>query len=355
MEKVGVYIHIPFCKRQCFYCHFTKFPYDEELVNRYVHALSGEIRLRSDPSFQVESIYVGGGSPSVLTKRQFAGVIDAIYESFPTIDDVEFTVEMNPDDVTKGKLQLYQSYNVNRISLGTQSFEDSDLQYLKRTHTAEQSREAVEQILDTGFTSLNIDYMISLPGQTVKHVERNISYLEKYPIPHVSVYLLEDVDTGEVTDVREERDHRLYFFARQRLIDLGFRHYEISNFSTPGSACRHNLKYWQNHPYIGAGVSAAGYMNGIDYKNTTDMEAYLDALKLHTLPPSEETEPDPELRAIVTGMRLIDGIPASCFDRHPEEVNFLLSNNMLIRRDGNISVSPAKLLLHNEILTHFMK
>ena len=128
MEKVGIYIHIPFCRRQCFYCHFTRFPYDEELVNRYVKALAGEIRLRSAPSFQVESIYLGGGSPSVLSKKQFSHIIDAIFESFPTTGDVEFTVEMNPDDVTKGKLQLYRSYKVNRISLDTQSFEESDLQ-----------------------------------------------------------------------------------------------------------------------------------------------------------------------------------------------------------------------------------
>lgn len=354
MESTALYIHIPFCKRSCFYCHFTKYPYEERLMDQYVHALATEARLRSSPAYQVASIYIGGGSPSLLNQRQFVNIVEAISQSFPLAPEVEFTVEMNPDDVTKNKLKFYQANHVNRLSLGTQSFIASDLEYLQRTHRAQQSLHVIQNILDLGFVNLNIDYMISLPGQDKKSLDMNFAYLERYPIPHVSVYLLEEVETNENDEIREERDHALYFFACKQLSQLGFNHYEISNFAKPGFCCQHNLRYWHNQSYIGLGVAAAGYLDPVDYKNTTQLNEYLDALAVHTLPPAEETRNDKNLRGIITGLRLLEGVPLSFFASREKELDLLLSDRWLEKRDSKIIIPYDKLLLQNEILAQLI-
>ena len=351
MEKIGIYIHIPFCKRGCFYCHFFKREYDPDLVDKYIRALAAEIRLRSNPGYIVDSIYIGGGSPSLLKERQAAAVIGAVKDHFKIEPSVECTMEVNPGDVSQSKLRCWKEIGINRLSIGTQSFVREDLNYLKRTHNVSQSVKVIENALKMGFPNINTDFIISLPTQTRETLKNNFSVLKNYNIPHVSAYLLEEVEESEE---KNERDNDLYFFTRDFLSQMGYTHYEISNFSRTEFQSRHNLKYWENESYIGVGLSASGYENGSDYKNTIDFDEYFEKINQRKLPQAEIAASGLNVRPIVMGLRLLEGIAIDYFSDSRAELDFLLSNGLLVRRDCRIAVNPEKLLLLNEILTYFM-
>jgi oxygen-independent coproporphyrinogen-3 oxidase len=353
-KKVGVYIHIPFCRRRCFYCHFVKFKYRERAVGRYVQALTREIGLRADTRYRVDTLYLGGGSPSLLKASQVAAIREAIGHAFALDPEAEITLEANPEDVTPEKLQSYRQLGINRLSIGIQSFVPEDLVYLKRNHSVAQGIEAVQKALSAGLSNLNVDFIIGLPGQTKKTITRSLSTLKQIPVPHVSAYLLEGVKEEKAGE--EKRDHELYHFTRQSLIDLGYRHYEVSNFARPGFPSRHNLKYWENKDYLGIGAAAAGYEYRRDYKNVADLGKYFHYLDRGLLPVEEYDAKDPRLRKIIMGLRLVKGISEKNFKSHQyrDALDFLLSGGFLIRRGQNIAVAPDKVLLLNEILSYFL-
>ncbi len=350
-QKIGIYIHIPFCKRGCFYCHFFKRAYDPDLVDQYTRALAAEIHLRSNPNYVVDSIYIGGGSPSLLQERQVAVVMGAVKDHFKMAPSVECTIEANPEDISENKLRCWKEIGINRLSIGTQSFVQEDLNYLKRTHDVSQSLKAIEYALKMGFSNINADFIISLPTQSRETLKDNFSVLKNYHIPHISAYLLEEVEESEE---KSARDHDLYFFTGDFLSRLGYSHYEVSNFSSAGFQSRHNLKYWKNENYLGVGLSAAGYENGLDYKNTIDFGGYFEKIDQGKLPQVETNASDPMVRAIVMGLRLLEGISIDYFKDCREELDFLLANGFLLRGGGRIAVNPGKLLLLNEILTYFL-
>lgn len=350
-QKIGIYIHIPFCKRGCFYCHFFKREYDPDLVEKYIRALVDEIQLRSNPGYVVDSIYIGGGSPSLLKEHQVAAVFDVVKDHFKMEPLVECTMEVNPEDVSENKLRCWKEMGINRLSIGTQSLTQEDLNYLKRTHNVSQSIKAIENALKMGFPNINADFIISLPAQTRETLKDNFSVLKNYNVPHVSAYLLEEVEESEE---KSARDNDLYFFTRDFLSQLGYTHYEISNFSRPEFQSKHNLKYWKNESYIGVGLSAAGYENGLDYKNTIDFDEYFEKINQRKLPQAEIDASGLNVRPIVMGLRLMEGISIDYFNDSREELDFLLCNGLLVRRDCCIAVNPGKLLLLNEILTYFM-
>lgn len=355
MEDKGIYIHIPFCKRKCFYCHFVKDKYDTERVEKYTDALVNEFRIKANFNNTnnkidiIDTIYIGGGSPSLLNEGQMSKIVEGIYKYFSIDDNVEFTIEVNPEDVTPDKLKALKNVGINRLSIGTQSFIPGDLQYLKRPHSVQQSLAAIEGAFDAGFTNINIDFIISLPTQTKETLAANFSILERYHIPHISAYILEDVEEGEE---KNERDEKLYFFTVNYLRKLGYIQYEVSNFSKKGFQCKHNLKYWENKDYMGVGLSASGYENGQDYKNTENIEEYFEKINTGCLPRAEIKRHDVHFRRIMMGLRLLGGINAKHFDSYPGELKLMMDNGFLIRRGDKIAVPPKKILLLNEILTY---
>ncbi|HLP61767.1 MAG TPA: radical SAM family heme chaperone HemW [Candidatus Deferrimicrobium sp.] len=357
MEHTGIYIHIPFCKRKCFYCHFVKGEYDAETVEKYTDALVKEFRLKAesnntnDTNDTIDTVYIGGGSPSLLSETQISTIIEGLYNNFSITTDIEFTIELNPEDVTLGQLKNLKNAGINRLSIGTQSFLPADLHYLRRTHGVQQSLAAVETALDAGFTNINIDFIISLPTQTRETLATNLAVLKRYNIPHLSAYILEDVEEGEE---KNKRDEELYFFTVDYLKNLGYIQYEVSNFSKKDYRCKHNLKYWENKSYIGTGLSASGYEHGQDYKNTENLKEYFSKINTGCLPQAEVNRGEVNFRGIVMGLRLLAGISAGHFDKYPNEVELLLNNGFLIRRGNKIAVPPGKILLLNEILTYFV-
>ncbi len=350
MSKAGLYIHFPFCRRACFYCHFLKKKFKPDLVDECLRYLELEMGLRRDPGLVVDSVYIGGGSPSLLTPGQVSALLASAAKCVRISPGAEVTLEANPEDLSLPLLKGFRSAGINRLSVGAQSFQERDLRFLKRTHSAVQSALAMELSRDAGYANISLDLIIGLPTQTSRSMEANFRAVETLRPSHVSVYILEGVARPESDD----HDARLYFQARQALLDLGFEHYEVSNFCRPGKASRHNLKYWRLGPYLSIGPSAAGFLDGTDYRNVSDLDKYKAAVEDGKLPLVKTRQLDPAKRRIITGLRLLAGIPASTFKPFPKPSEFLLSEGFLVRRGRNIAIAPEKILLLNEILGYFI-
>jgi oxygen-independent coproporphyrinogen-3 oxidase len=350
LKKTGLYIHFPFCRRACFYCHFFKKKYARDVVDLYIKYLLKEIRLRKNHKLVLDTVYIGGGSPSLLSPYQLQLVLNAVARYFRLASSVEITLEANPEDISKLQLKAFHGLGINRLSIGVQSFQERDLRFLKRTHSATQAVQAVTMARDAGFAKLSLDLIIGLETQTAKSMELDFRAIEKFKPAHISVYILE----GVPRPVSDDRDAELYFRARQALIDLGYEHYEVSNFCRPGKASRHNLKYWRNQPYVGIGASAAGYMDGFDYRNFPDLKKYYAALEQGNFPQTRTKQIDPARRQIITGLRLLNGIQAKAFKSFSTPTDFLLSEGFLTRCGSSIAVVPDKILLLNEILGYFV-
>ena len=350
MKKTGLYIHFPFCRRSCFYCHFYKTRFQEAKAAAYLQLLGHEIRLRRDPDLLLDSVYLGGGSPSLLTAAQLSAVMTAVTKNFRLAENAEVTLEANPEDLSAAQLAEFRRAGVNRLSIGVQSFQERDLVFLKRNHSAAQGVHAVEMALAAGFTNCSLDLIIGLETQTPRSMNMNFRMIERLKPAHVSVYILEGVARPE----NDEQDSRLYFLARRNLLDLGYVHYEVSNYCRPGKTSRHNLKYWQMAPYIGLGPSAAGFLNGRDYLNHPGLKKYRLALKNEDRPEQKTRPLQPAQRGVITGLRLLEGIPAASFRSFSAATAFLLQEGLLIRKGENIAVAPEKILLLNEILAYFI-
>jgi oxygen-independent coproporphyrinogen-3 oxidase len=360
LSPAGLYIHFPFCRRACFYCHFFKKKQQPGRIEEYLRVLKAEMRLRRDPGLTIDTIYIGGGSPSLLTPGQVSALLESAAKCFRIASRAEFTLEANPEDLSLPLLQGFRSAGINRLSVGAQSFQERDLRFLKRTHSAAQSALAMDLSRDAGFANVSLDLIIGLPTQTSRSLEANFRAVETLRPSHVSVYILEGVPSqrpplgGVPRPESDDRDARLYFQARRALLDLGFEHYEVSNFCRPGKASRHNLKYWRMAPYVGLGPSAAGFLDGEDYRNVSDLGKYNAAVKGGKLPLVKTRQLDPARRRIITGLRLLAGIPASAFVSVPAPTEFLLAEGFLVRHDRAIAVPPEKILLLNEILGYLI-
>ena len=252
MDKFGLYIHIPFCERKCYYCDFLSFACakDRHLVYRYFMALQNEIRLKKNSGIEVSSVYFGGGTPSIVKAGYIRDVMDALRESFRFCDDVEITAEVNPGTVDMRKLEMYKTVGINRISIGVQSADDNELSLLGRIHDFETAKDAFYMARKAGFENINIDVMMALPGQTFETYSRTLKEICDLGPEHISAYSL-ILEPGTVffekyfEEVDEETDRKMYRFTREYLKERGYARYEISNFAREGYECRHNTDCWK--------------------------------------------------------------------------------------------------------------
>lgn len=285
-----------------------------------------------------------------MNSRQLQLVLEGVAQNFTLPAGIEFTLEANPEDISKQQLKSLQDLGVNRLSIGVQSFQERDLRFLKRTHSASQAVQAITLAREAGFTNISIDLIIGLETQTAKSMGLNFHTIEKLKPAHISVYILEGVHRPQSDD----RDAKFYFQARKNLLTMGYQHYEVSNYCLPGKASHHNLKYWRNQPYIGLGPSAAGYLDGKEYRNFPDLKKYAAALDENQFPLARTRQLDPIQRRIITGLRLLGGITASVFRSFSDQTDFLQSEGFLILRGRNFAVPPDKILLLNSILAYFL-
>ena len=295
----GIYIHIPFCKQICHYCDFHKELFNEK-TNNLLKAIEKEVGLQKDylEGERVDTVYFGGGTPTVLNPEQIQSLYDIVRKFHPINKDAEITLEANPDDLNIKYLQELNGNKINRISIGIQSFFDKELKILNRRHTAEQSYNSIKQTIQAGFTNIGIDLMYGIPGTDFELWERSIEKALEFPIQHISAYHLTIepgtafaafLKKGKIKLMEEEESVEQFRELIDKLEKKGFVHYEISNFCKEGCFSQHNTNYWKQEKYLGLGPSAHSF-NGMSRQwNISDNKKYIDAIARNNIPSSKET------------------------------------------------------------------
>ena len=285
MKKLAIYIHIPFCVRKCLYCDFLSAPASDETKEQYVQALCREIReeRKSYVNYKIETIFLGGGTPSLLSGEQLDRILGTVFDAYQVADDCEISMEVNPGTVTKEKLKAYKRAGVNRLSIGMQSAVEEELQSLGRIHSSEDAFDTYDLAVKTGFNNINIDLMSAIPGQTIESWKESLKrILDLEPAPaHVSAYSLiieEGTPFFENTPTLpdEDTEREMYKITNDILSEAGYLRYEISNYAKPGFACRHNCTYWERGSYAGFGIGAASLVEQVRFSNTRNLKDYLE-------------------------------------------------------------------------------
>ena len=352
----AVYIHIPFCKSICSYCDFCKFIYNKKWAYVYLKVLKNEIQDRYMDD-KVKSIYIGGGTPSVLEQEELIKLLE-ITKIFNLTDKYEFTFECNLEDISSELLRILKLYGVNRLSIGIESFQRNNLKFMNRTSDFKDAKAKINLCREYGFNNINLDLMYAIPGETLKDVKKDLDlYLELNP-EHISAYslILEKNTKAYIENAQyidEEEDYKMFRYIEKRLNNA--HHYEISNYALSGYESIHNLTYWNNEEYYGFGLSACGYIDKIRYENTKNLKEYLLG---HYVTNKEivgiKEQMDYE---IMLGFRKLDGINVKRFYEkfnHKIEdvydINHLLRIGDLIKEKDNIYINPDKIYVMNEIL-----
>lgn len=286
-EELSLYIHIPFCVRKCGYCDFLSAPADEKARDRYVQALLMEIeRYRGTETAdrKIKTLYIGGGTPSILSVDQLDCIIQKIKCTFNFCDDIEVSMEMNPGTASKEKCRALYQMGINRLSIGLQSTNDMELKTLGRIHSYEDFLNTYTWCREAGFQNINVDLMAALPYQTVESYTTGLRKIIRLAPEHISAYSLileegtpfyQKYNSGCYPLPDEEQERLMYRETEQILAQAGYERYEISNYAKKGYACRHNLVYWQGGDYLGLGLGSSSYMDGVRFHNTTDLNTYV--------------------------------------------------------------------------------
>lgn len=352
-----VYIHIPFCKNICSYCDFCKFQYDEKWVGAYLKALSNEMKDRYMEEDEISTIYIGGGTPSALSANELHHLL-RMTTHFKRSEEVEFTFECNLSDVTEELLLILKEYGVNRLSIGVESFQKKNLEFMGRTADFKDAKEKMTLCRKLGFNNINLDLMYAIPRETMKDLKKDIALFIKLNPEHISTYslLIEEHTKAYINNeqyIDEELDYEMFLYIKEKLNQA--HHYEISNFALPGYESKHNLAYWNNEEYYGFGLGAAGYVDKIRYENTKSFKQYL----LGNCVKEKEFVGKAEQMKyeVMLGLRKLEGINKKDFlEKYgiPFEKAFnitpLIKNKDLVEKKEYIYIHPDKLYIMNEIL-----
>lgn len=325
----GIYVHIPFCQRKCFYCDFPSYAGQRAVMPDYTAALCREAARQGAAVRQslgpVRTIYIGGGTPTVLLPGELARIGEALQQAFVWPPEVEYTVEANPGTIDAEKLQVLAAMGVNRLSLGVQSFDDVLLQRIGRIHTGEAACQAVEAAQQAGFRNISLDLMYGLPGQSLQQLQDSVAQALALAVQHISIYGLQVEpgtvfarwqEQGRLVLPSDEETEAMYDFMTEELPRQGYQRYEISNFARPGFESRHNLGYWQDVPYLGLGAAAHSYLQGHRMANTADPGEYIRLVSADQSPAHEE---EPQSRDIAMeefaflALRTAQGIDRAAF------------------------------------------
>ena len=363
----GLYVHIPFCVKKCKYCDFVSFESCED-KDRYIDALIGE--MKSYKGVFCDTVFIGGGTPTSLNAKQLKRVIDAINENFVISEAAEFTVEANPKTLDIEKLALMKKLGVNRISVGVQSFSDIELQKIGRIHNAEDAKNTLKSIKESGFDNFSLDLMSALPSQDFESFKKTLETAVSQTPKHISCYslILEDgtplndeFERGELSLPDEDTERRMYEFACEFLEKNGYRQYEISNFAIAGFESRHNIKYWQCEEYIGLGLAAHSYYNGMRYSNTSDLNRYING-NYSSGEKEVLTLADRVEEFAIMGLRMTKGISKNEFSKrfgmdiyevYGAEIERFEKIGFLVDDGDNIFLSRSGISVSNSIMCEF--
>ena len=343
----GLYLHIPFCKSRCIYCGFYSTT-DMAPRQRYVDALCKEMERRGGE--KIETVYLGGGTPSQLTAEQLHQLFDHIFKTYNIAKDAEITIECNPDDVTDDFAVLLSQLPVNRVSMGAQTFDDSRLQFLRRRHKASQVTDGVKRLRDAGIDNISIDLMYGFPDETLDNWMCDIDAALTLDVEHLSAYCLmveegTQLQSMNVSLPNEELERQMYEMLIDRLTATGYEHYEISNFAHSGRRSLHNSCYWKNVPYIGLGAAAHSYDGRRRSWNVSDMRQYMDGIE-QGLPISDGEELDDNTYyndRITVALRTCEGLPLDELSVHYH--NYLINAATRYLDDGLLQIEDHHLRL----------
>lgn len=376
---IGLYIHIPFCLSKCYYCDFTSYAHSKENYRPYIEALMNEIKVygaKVGQSLVVKTIFIGGGTPSVLPPILLGKIMKSLKRSFYIDEHVEYTIESNPGTLSRDKLKVMKDHGVNRISIGVQAYQNHLLKRIGRAHTWDQVEESYGLCRELGFDNINLDLIFGLPGQTITNWQETLEQIKRLGPNHISTYslIIEEntpfgrlYDNGKLDPIDEELERRMYHYAKDYLNQNGYEQYEISNFAKPGKASQHNIDCWKARPYIGMGLGAHSYFQGSRYHNTDKMSDYI--ANSGQLSKIQKNKEKINLKAQIEeymflGLRLTDGISMDDFEkkfkRHLEDVyglqiNKHKNNGLLKEKNGRIFLTTYGQDISNIVFSSFLE
>ncbi len=377
--SIGLYIHVPFCIRKCSYCSFASVPLEGGPVSGYMSALEREMEMRAallpPGDRSVDSIYIGGGTPTCLSGDDLAGILERVFSLFNVAGGAEITVEANPGTVDGEKLKILKNAGVNRISMGVQACRRELLNILGRLHSYPEAEKSFLEARHAGFDNINVDLIFGIPGQSSRQWHECLEKIIDLEPDHISAYGLQleegtalsrMVREGALNPCPEDLEAEMYRDLIEILTARGYVHYEVSNFAVPGRFCRHNLRYWHNRPYLGLGPAAHSCLGGRRFANEPSLPGYLEKLAAGLLPVSwqEEIGPETEMsETVFLGLRLIEGLDVEGFRKrfgrsvdevYPGEIDRLSGLKLVERADGRLRLTRRGLMLGNAVFAEFV-
>lgn len=377
LKPLGIYIHIPFCIRKCKYCDFLSFVSDEQTMERYVDKLCEEIRdfFERYRDYEVKSIYLGGGTPSILEHKLTKKVMDTLHSAAIIDSEAEISTEANPGTLSEEKLKIYKACGINRLSIGLQSTDEQELDYLGRIHSYEDFLHSYELARKAGFDNINVDLMSAVPYQTLESWEKSLDRILALHPEHISAYSLiieegtpfyEDKELENLIP-DEDTERRMYELTEEKLLEQGYYRYEVSNYAKKGKECAHNVLYWERGDYIGFGLGAASCIDEMRFKNTEDMNEYMDCpyktfydrMEIEKLSIREQME-----ETMILGLRMTKGVSFDAFEqRYGQTMESVFGNviekhkknGLLIEEKAFLRFTKKGLDLSNIVLCDFLQ
>ena len=374
-NKIGIYVHIPFCKKKCDYCDFISYCGKDDLIEKYVDSVKKEINHVKIKS-EITTIYIGGGTPSYIDSKFIVQILEKIKEK-NVAQDAEITIEVNPGTVTQEKLQDYIDCGINRISIGLQTTNDELLKQIGRIHNYEQFLETYKLAKKVGFKNINVDLMLGLPNQRIIDLKESLENVLKLAPKHISVYslIVEDgtpiankIENGKLKLPDDELERNMYWYVKNTLELNGYKHYEISNFAKKGYESKHNMNCWNQMEYVGIGTAAHSYRDITRYSNTEDIKEYIKNVQkgefeknriIHEI----QKEEDSKKEFMLLGLRKIEGLKISEFKNkfgdnpiylYRNELKKLSDEKLIIIQDDNIRLSNKGIDLANLVWEEFV-
>ncbi len=379
-DNIGIYIHIPFCKSKCLYCDFFSVADGKKFEKKYVEALRNEIIKRisvNKNGYHVNTIYIGGGTPSYIDEKNIYEILETIKNCCEIDENVEITIEANPGTVSQEKMEAYKKMGINRLSIGLQEKNDKLLKEIGRIHTNAEYLKTIEYANKAGLNNINTDIIIGLPNQTIYDVENTLNQLISLNLTHISIYslIVEEgtkleklIDNGTLKLPDEEMERYMYWFAKRKLEENGYIHYEISNFSKIDYRSRHNVDCWNQKEYLGFGAGASSYNGIARYKNIEDLEKYIENMEKDNFAKNiviEEIQnrEDKMKEYMLLGLRKINGININNFRKkfgttplykYNKELTKLVREELILMDTNNIRLSKKGLNLANVVWEEFV-
>ena len=387
-KEIGLYVHVPFCKAKCHYCDFVSFADKNELQERYVNCLQKEIikyasenkimsKHKKEELYILKTIYIGGGTPSILTSDYIESILNTIKENFKIVPNAEITIEVNPGTVDKEKLEKYKELGINRLSIGLQTAQDNLLKEIGRIHTYSDFLGTIKNARNIGFDNINVDLMIGLPSQTMEDVEDTLKRVLYFRPEHLSVYSLileentllkEMVENKTAMLPSDDAERRMYWYVKNTLENCGYKQYEISNYAKPGFESRHNLACWNQNEYIGVGVNASSFLKRQRYSNVSNIEEYIKNIEQEEINKNfvlEEnlSEEEKKKEFMLLALRKVEGVSISEYQREFStnpimeycfQLDKLVNEGLIVVEDDYIRLTKKGLDFANLVWEEFV-